>query len=113
MRHRVGMLSNQTDFLIRQTFCLVAQQLPTARDRDRLGWDLVRLLVFHGSPRINLQNRRFLCSGICAPTGVAGALRQWRRCGRDADIDPWEHLLGTAVAFVMDELTTEPKDLRR
>jgi hypothetical protein len=71
--------------------------------------------VFHGSPRINLQNRRFLCSGICAPsapTGVAGALRQWRRCGRDADIDPWEHLLGTAVAFVIDELTTEPENLQ-
>jgi len=36
-----------------------------------------------------------------------------RRCGRDADIDPWEHLLGTAVAFVIDELTTEPENLRR
>jgi len=44
---------------------------------------------------------------------VAGALRRWRRCGRDADIDPWEHLLGTAVAFVIDELTTEPENLRR
>jgi hypothetical protein len=64
---------------------------------------------------MNLQNRRFLCSGICAPsapTSEAGALRQWRRCGRDADIDPWEHLLGTAVAFVIDELTTEPENLR-
>ena len=43
---------------------------------------------------------------------MAGALRRWRRCGRDADIDPWEHLLGTAVAFVIDELTTEPENLR-
>jgi len=32
--HRAGMLSNQIDFLIGQTACLVAQQLPTARDRD-------------------------------------------------------------------------------
>jgi hypothetical protein len=38
---------------------------------------------------------------------------RWRRCGREADIDPWKHLLTTAVAFVIDELTTEPEDLRR
>jgi hypothetical protein len=65
--------------------------------------------VFHGSPRINLQNRRFFVLGFApsAPTGVAGALRQRRRCGREADIDPWKHLLTTAVALVIDELTTE------
>lgn len=43
---------------------------------------------------------------------MAGALRQWRRCGRDADIDPWEHLIDTAVAFVIDEMTTEPENLQ-
>src|SRR3990172_6128365 len=50
LSHRVGVPPNQIDFVIRQTVSLVAQQLPTALDRDCVGSNVYVVRMLHGSP---------------------------------------------------------------
>src|SRR5581483_9214671 len=49
-RHRLGVLADLFDVLVGQRFGVLSKQLPTARDRNRVGFVIVFFDKLHGGP---------------------------------------------------------------